>query len=215
MRRSLLVLMILPLSLMMSATAWAEDTTAALSGFGLKAGAGSSTGQFANDALTTSSGIGFGAGLQGVISINDYFAIAPELLFTMRTAAIDLPTGAEDARTNTHFGLQIPLALVLRIPILRSVTPRLSAGLYGSYTLFGNATDRIGSISNTVEYRPGDFNPLGFGLIGGLGFDIKLGERTLTLDGRIEQGLTNRNGAEDAMAGYQFQAIQVLIGFIL
>lgn len=214
MRRTPLVLILLSLSMMMSATAFAEETTAALSGFGLKAGAGSSLGQFSNEIVTPTTGIGFGAGLQGVISINDYFAISPELLFTMRTAGIDLP-GDNNESTTTHFGLQVPLALVLRVPILRSVTPRLSAGLYGSYTLFGNTSARIGTLTNTNDFRPEDYNPLGFGLLAGVGFDIKLGERTLTLDGRIEQGLTNRNGSNDPMNGYQFQAIQVLVGFIL
>lgn len=181
-----------------------------LTGKGLKAGL-----NFANlhgdDVEDLDSKMGFCAGGFITYSINDMFAIQPEVLFTMKGAKQEEEVWGETLKVTMSLNyLEIPVLAKLSIPSQGSFVPNLFVGPYLAIKLTGKAKVEYAGESEEEDIE--DLKGTDFGLVFGAGVDFVLGSSKVTVDARYTLGLTTidasegeadvKNGVFSLMVGY-------------
>ncbi len=145
--------------------------------------------------------LGYHFGVFGKIPITSFLAIQPELLYSNVGSKItyggsDLAAlfGIEpgEIRFNLNY-VQVPLALAVNIGPLN-----VHAGPYLSYLVSANVKDLKTSdlnSSDVKELNTDDFNRFDYGVMGGVGFDVK----GITVGARYNYGL--RQVGKSGLAG--------------
>jgi len=156
--------------------------------WGLKAGVNVS--DFYGDAAEGSDvRSGFSGGLLFNYRFDDYWALQPEVLFSIKGADLESGLTGEDGPTEYELGyLNIPVLAKFYIPTGSATTPNLYAGPDVGFKLYSDANDRdIDDQLKDVE----------LGIAFGAGLDFNLGSnpvnfiRTVGLDLRYTLGLTD------------------------
>lgn len=145
--------------------------------------------------------VGIHFGVFGKIPINSFVAVQPEVLYTNMGSKVSY--GGSDfesifgiesgeIRFNLNY-IQVPIALAVNLGPLN-----VHAGPYVSYLLSANVNNWKSSESSPTEVREldtDDFNRIDFGLVVGVGFDIK----SVNVGARYNYGL--RQVGNDGLAG--------------
>ena len=159
-----------------------------------------------------SSNIGLCAGGFITYTLNDMFAIQPELLFTMKGAKIEGAGYKETVKVNY---LEIPVLAKLSIPTPGTVKPSLFVGPSLAIKLSAKVEWEEAGESGEEDISE-EVKSTDFGLVFGGGVDFALGQGKLTIDARYTLGLTKvrepeegeeidmKNGAISIMVGYFF-----------
>ena len=180
-----------------------------LTGKGVKGGL-----NFANfhgedtEGMNLNSKMGFCAGGFITYSINDVFAIQPEVLFTMKGTKWDTGYGATITYSLNY--VEIPVLFRLSMPNQRSVRPSLFVGPYLAIKLSSKATLESGGVSVDLDWGE-DVKTTDFGVVVGGGVDFALGSRPVTVDARYTLGLTSFYEAPDDLKN---GVLSVLVGFL-
>lgn len=133
------------------------------------------------DALSSRTGLGFGAFLQVMVGPN--WSIQPEALYLAKGASED----GGDGEVKVNY-LQIPVLVQYHLPT-PGVSPRLFAGPSLAFELGCDIEEDGDSASCDdlgISTKSADF-----GVVFGAGVDIPAGGVVVTLDGRYDLGVTN------------------------
>jgi hypothetical protein len=163
--------------------------------------------------------VGLHFGIFTKIPVTNFLAFQPELLYTSLGSKVSYGNTAEnilgiregEVRFNLNY-IQLPLAFALNLGPLN-----IHAGPYVSYLVSANVKNLNTSDLTTdtvIELNNNDFNKLDYGLLAGIGFDIKnvtvgarynYGLREVGKDG-IGRNLTNnsRNSVAQIYLGFGF-----------
>lgn len=169
-------------------------------------------------------GVAFGAFIE--YSINNYLAVQPELLYTMKGAKTEktdlvipgIGPVANFQRTMSANYFEIPILAKLSIPTKGNVKPNLLLGPGVAIKLSAKdkAEGEIAGVSSSVETDiSDDVKSIDFGLVFGAGVDFaKVGPGKITVDARYILGLTKpddtgedkniKNSVISIMFGYCF-----------
>ncbi len=180
-----------------------------LTGKGLKAGL-----NFANfhgddtEGMTFNSKMGLCAGGFITYSINDVFAIQPEVLYTMKGTKWDTGYGATITYSVNY--LEIPVLVRLSIASQGSVVPSLFVGPYVAIKLSSKAKIEPEGGGGSVELDWGeDIKTTDFGVVVGAGVDFSLFSMPVTVDARYTLGLTSMYDSPDDLKN---GVISVMLG---
>ncbi len=148
-------------------------------------------------------------------SINDMFAIQPEVLYTMKGAKYKDEIGGEILKLWINLTyLEIPVLAKITVPTLGVFKPTLFAGPAVALKLSGKTKREF--MGTTIEEDIEDTKGTDFGFVVGAGIDLGLGAfgaGKLTVDLRYTLGLTTisefendevKNGVFSLMAGISF-----------
>ena len=156
--------------------------------------------------------IGFHAGVFTQVSLGEFFAIQPELLYMTKGASADYNTTVLGQAFNGKNTFKLNYA---ELPVLATFklgqTVELQAGPYVAYLLNSNITSNEGF--STLISR-GNFNKIDYGLAGGL--NIYFGKAFVGF--RYEQGLQRiaESGAARTLLGNAKNSVGLLsVGFSL
>jgi opacity protein-like surface antigen len=187
MKRMILIGLVLVSTLMLSTSLAFADTPEKSVYFGLKLGLnvadvdGSVSAFGLTEDLETDTRLGFCGGVFVSIALSEWFAIQPEILYSMKGENDRIGDGALEL----HY-IELPILAKLTIPTQSVVTPTLFLGPAVSFNVdakakaFGQSVD-IGDYVGTIDV----------GLTFGGGVDFALGSVKLILDGRYTLGLVN------------------------
>ncbi len=181
-----------------------------LTGKGVKGGL-----NFANfhgedtEGMDFSSKMGYCAGGFITYSINDVFAIQPEVLFTTKGAKWNLGTGAVITFSVNY--LEIPVLAKLSIASQGSVVPSLFVGPYVAMKLSSKAKIEYEGESEEDDWGE-DIKTTDFGVVVGGGVDFALGSRKVTVDARYTLGLTSMYDSPDDLKN---GVISLMVGLSL
>jgi len=190
-----------------------------LTGKGLKAGLNIANLR-GDDMEDWDSKMGFSAGGFITYSINDMFAIQPEVLFTMKGAKYEEEILGETLKATTSLNyLEIPVLAKLSMPTQGSVKPNLFVGPSLAILLSAKGKVEYAGESEEVDIKD-DTKSIDLGLVfgGGVDFDLGPDKGKLTADVRYTLGLTSidespeevggpydvKNGVISLMVGYSF-----------
>jgi len=156
--------------------------------WGIKAGVNASD-LYGNDADGSEFRQGFSAGLLFNYRFNRYWAVQPEVLYSMKGADQVPGMVGETGSVDYEFGyLEIPVLAKFYIPTGTAFTPNLNAGPQAGFKIYGESND------SDIDDGLKDFE---FGIVFGAGLDFNLGSaptnliRTVGLDLRYTLGLTD------------------------
>lgn len=205
MKKPLIIgLMTLATLAMMTSAASAEVK---LSGVGLKlhgSFASAIYDQEQNNDLVDSK-IGFGGGLQLMLSLHELLAIQPELLYINKghSYKFNLLGTTADITLSTSY-VQLPVFAVFKLPIIPAVTPKIMVGPHFAYLLSGSVTTDTTTSdgrdsSSSEDIKKDDYASFDFGISAAAGVDIQLESYILTVDLRWERGLlgVDKRAADD------------------
>ncbi len=162
--------------------------------------------------------IGYHIGLFGKVPVTNFLAFQPEVLYTNTGAKItyggsDLATllGIQEGevRFNLNY-VQVPLTLVGNLGAFN-----IHAGPYVSYLVGANVKDLKAADLNTNQISDldtDDFNRLDYGLVGGIGVDVK----GFTIGARYNYGLREigNSGLAGSLTNDSRNSVaQIYIGF--
>jgi len=162
--------------------------------------------------------VGLHFGIFTKIPVTDFLAFQPELLYTNVGSKVSyggsdvsnlLGIREGEVRFNLNY-VQLPLAFGINLgPI------NIQGGPYLSYLVSANVknlrTSDLATI-NTIELDKNDFRKLDYGLLGGIGFDL----RNMTIGARYNYGLrqVGKDGmAKDLTNRSRNSVAQLFIGF--
>jgi hypothetical protein len=181
--------------------------TSAITGKGFKLGLNlaKSTGSDATGAKTRVGGI-FGGFM--TYSINDLFAIQPELFFSAKGSKRDVTGGTASVKLNY---LEIPVLFRVQLAGGTKFKPNFYAGPEIGFLLTAKYSPASGSDMDVKN----DYKSTDFGLIGGVGAEYPIGSGKLLIDIRYDAGLSKvvkltsvpdqiKNSAITFLAGYGF-----------
>lgn len=160
--------------LMAVITLWSAKAEAEEPLWGVKAGANVAT-VSGDNVVTASLAPGVTAGVAARFELNEYLAVGPELFYAWKGTGID----SADERHLSHH-LTLPVFLEGKLDF-GWIAPRLTAGPAATLVLSARTGDRV--ITDRL-------NRWGFAVAGGVGADFRLGGGVITVDTRIERGLT-------------------------
>ncbi len=135
--------------------------------------------------------VGFHVGLFGKVPVTDFLAFQPEVLYTNTGAKVTyggsdlaalLGIQQGEVRFNLNY-VQVPLTLVGNLGAFN-----IHAGPYVSYLVRANVKDLKSadlSTNNVTELNTDNFNRVDYGLVGGIGVDVK----GVTIGARYNYGL--------------------------
>ena len=175
--------------------------------------------------------IGFVGGVYSTIVLTNWFALQPELLFSMQGIkwAYSEPNYEDHLIFKLNY-IQLPVLLKFYIPMAGNVKPNLFAGPYAAYNIsskyeiwveeFGSTTvdiERDIDEDWTWDGSPIETRKFDYGAVFGIGVDfIVFGDKQLTVDTRFSLGLANffktepaekpdiKNATISAMVGFGF-----------
>jgi len=164
-----------------------------LTGYGLKAGL--NLANISEDWSDDWKGVdrkmktGFCVGGFITYSINEMFAIQPEVLYTMKGAKWEwADEGWQDEEKLTY--LEIPVLAKVTIPTQGSIAPNLFVGPALAILLSAKYYEEWDSESEEYDIKD-DMKSTDFGLVLGAGVEIGMPHSAITIDGRYTLGLTN------------------------
>lgn len=189
-----LIILTLAIVLMLSMSSFAFEP--GLTGYGLKAGLNlanwSGDGAKPDEGEDKKMKLGFGAGGFVTYSINEMFALQPEVFYTMKGAKYE---GDGWTMTLKYDYLEIPVLAKVIMPTEGNIAPHLFVGpslginLSAKYKWEEDGETDEGDIKDLMW--PGDVKSTDFGLVFGAGVDIGMPHSAITLDGRYTLGLTS------------------------
>jgi len=159
---------------------------------------------------------GFRGGAVVDFGFGKFFSVVPEVLFSQRgwkmVGKDELEGMTQTATVNT---VEVPVNLVLKIPVAAETKVTLFPGFYAGYALSGKAkVSEKGGSTQTIKVPVGkgvdDMNPLDMGFNLGLGLEIK----SVFFKVQVHEGLknlsndksvTNTTGAFSLSLGYFIQ----------
>lgn len=173
---------------------------------------------FSNVSVDENRRIGFSAGVFLTHSINDIFAIQPEILFTMKgskyeTEATYRGIAVKTTATEKLNYLEIPVLAKVTIPMEGKFSPNLFAGPYFALKLSAKAKAEatVSGITTEVEADDDAVRSTDYGLVFGGGVDYSLAKGKITFDVRYSLGMQSiydnfsvKNSGISAMIGYSF-----------
>ena len=146
--------------------------------------------------------VGVALGGFATYSINDMFAVQPELLYTMKGYAQTY--GTEDYTMSYNY-LELPILGKLNVPVQGDIKPNVFLGPAFALKLASSYSD---GHSGDIE----DVNSLDVGLVIGVGADMPAGTGRIGADIRYNMGLTNVDGS-DAKAKASNSVISIMVGY--
>ncbi len=172
------------------------------------------------DGVDSKMRMGFSAGGFLTYSINEMFAVQPELLYTMKGAKWEWAD--EDWQDEEKLAyLEMPVLAKVTIPTKGMIAPNLFAGPALGILLTAKYKEEWDSESEEYDIKD-DMKSTDFGLVFGAGVEIGMPHSAITVDGRYTLGLTNtcepytdpetgeeeecdeKNGVISFMVGYSF-----------
>jgi len=187
MKRLIVILFAIVLLFALTSMASAQGLT----GYGLKGGL-----NLANisedwsedwDGVDKKMKLGFCVGGFVTYSINEMFAIQPEVLYTQKGAKWE----AEDWNdTEKLTYLEIPVLAKVTIPTQGNISPNLFVGPSLGILLSAKYLEEWDGESEETDIKD-DMKSTDFGLVFGAGVDIGMPHSAITVDGRYTLGLTN------------------------
>ncbi|WP_462282163.1 porin family protein [Salinivirga cyanobacteriivorans] len=148
-------------------------------------------------------------GLFGKIPVNKFLAFQPELLFSTKGATYNMSFLAFDWETQLNMNyVELPLLAVIRL----SDNVDVLGGVYGAYLLNVSASTDGETGENYEELDRDNFQPLDFGLAGGIEFKLN----PLILGVRYHYGLNGigkEGWAENNLGDAKNSALQLSAGF--
>jgi hypothetical protein len=185
---------------------FAQAPTTGITGKGFKVGINlaKSTGSDATNAKTRIGGA-FGGFI--TYSINDLFAIQPEIFFTAKGSKRDVTGGTASVKLNY---LEIPVLFRVQLAGGTSFKPNFYAGPEIAFLLTAKYSPASGGDMDVKN----DYKSTDFGLIGGVGAEYPIGSGKLLVDIRYDAGLSKvvkltpvqnlKNSAITFLVGYGF-----------
>ncbi len=185
-----------------------------LTGKGLKAGLNIANLR-GDDMEDWDSKMGFSAGGFITYSINDMFAIQPEVLFTMKGAKYEKELYGETLKQTISLNyLEIPVLAKLSMPTQGSVKPNLFVGPSLAILLSAKVEWEYGVESDELDMKD-DTKSIDLGLVfgGGVDFDLGPDKGKLSAEARYTLGLATVDDGEEVdmknsvislMVGYSF-----------
>lgn len=180
---------------------------------GIKAGANFSN-LYVDDVKDENIKAGLNLGLYAKLPIAKGVSIQPELLYSSKGAKISYnnPLIGGDYRFNLNY-LEVPVLAVFNV----GKNFNIHAGGYAAYLTSANvkAEDNGSSNEELISFNEDQFNRFDYGLVGGLGFDIK----NVTLGARYNYGLNQigeKNGSvlsSQVLRNAKNNNISVYVGF--
>lgn len=145
-------------------------------------------------------------------SINEMFAIQPELLYTMKGSKCEdeLPALGNVEMTFSLNYLEIPVLAKLTIPTQGSVKPNLFVGPALGINL--SAKLKVEAFGESEEEDIEDVKSTDFGVVFGGGVDFGLGQGKITFDARYTLGLTTTDESEEE-ADMKNNVISLMVGY--
>lgn len=135
-----------------------KDAIAQDTRFGLKGGITFYKGSidFAGFEESTSSALGFTAGIYAEFQLSDYLSIQPEILYNQKNTKDDDGFFDDNSQTNFTY-LDVPVLLRLNVPLEGKVSPFVTAGPYIGYLLdasdeFNGETEDISEFIENLNY---------------------------------------------------------------
>lgn len=158
--------------------------------FGIKGGV-QLTNLYADDVHDENAKVGFQGGLYFKNQITEFFALQPEILYTLKGSQLDYDNilmGSGSYRYNLGY-IEVPVLAVVSIGSFS-----IHAGPYIAFLTNANIkdVDDDGDIEGITDLDRSDFNSVDYGLAGGIGMDFLSG----TLGLRYNYGL-NEIGKDD------------------
>lgn len=197
MLRKLLLLLFLSLFLALPASAQILE---GLSGIGFKGGLsfGTLRGEQAEGLKPQ---VDFAAGAYGQISLSEVLTIQPEVLYARKGASVNVQEEEEnvDITINLDY-IEIPVLLKAGIPVEAPVVPSIHAGPYLGFAVNREVSAEGGNGGGT-ESLDGAFSSTDFGVTLGADLNFRSGNRTITLSGQYDLGLSNIVDREDLEDG--------------
>lgn len=177
---------------------------------------------FTNVSVDEKRRIGFSAGAFFTYSINEMFAVQPEILFTMKGSKYDTEATLSGITVKTTATeklnyLEIPVLAKVVIPVEGKFSPNLFAGPYFAIKLSAKvkAEATVSGITVEAEADDDDVRSFDYGMVFGGGVDYSLATGKVTFDVRYSLGLRDiydtsgtdfsvKNSVISAMIGYSF-----------
>lgn len=180
--------------------------------FGLKGGINLSN-LYIDDADDENMKLGINLGLYSKIPLTKGLSIQPELIYSSKGAKLtynNFILGKGEYRFNLNY-VELPVLAVINL----ANNFNLQGGAYLSYLVSANIKDveDNGSINNIKDLEAENFNRLDYGLVGGLGVDVK----NITIGARYSYGL-KEVGESGSLSGNltrdsKNSVISVYVGF--
>jgi len=184
MKRLTVILCTIVLLFALSSMAWAQGLT----GYGLKAGLNMANlgGDDVEDAKMK---MGFAAGGFVTYSINEMFAVQPEVLYTMKGAKWEEDILGETLELTANYTyLEIPVLAKFTIPTQGNISPNLFVG--PALGILMSAKEKVEWAGESDEEDVKDaMKSTDFGLVFGAGVSIGMPHSAITIDGRYTMGL--------------------------
>ena len=196
---------------------FAQAPTTGITSKGIKAGINMAkfTGSDADDAFGNdiSMRTGLAAGVFITYSFSDLFAIQPEVYYAMKGSKSNYPY-SEDLNidlTEKLDYIEIPVLFKVMLAGGTSFKPNFYAGPEVGILLSAKAKGEAGGTSFETDIKD-NIKSTDFGLIGGVGTDIPMGNGKLTFDIRYDVGLAKVVDYSPAPKVYN-SAITILVGY--
>ena len=205
MKRLTVTLFAIVLLFSMSSLASAQGLT----GYGLKAGLNMAT-LGGDDVQDAKMKMGFAAGGFVTYSINEMFAVQPEVLYTMKGAKWEEELLGETLKETTKYTyLEIPVLAKFTIPTQGNISPKLFVGPALGILLSAKCDSEWGDESETDDIKDDTKSP-DFGLVFGAGVDIGMPHSAITIDGRYTMGLSSIAEAQEVynMETHEMETIE-------
>ena len=168
-----------------------------------------------DDAEDLDSKIGLAIGGFITYSVNDRFAIQPEVFYTMKGAKSEVEDFVGETITSTlSFNyLEIPVLAKLTIPTEGAVEPNVFLGPALAINLSADSKTEFAGVELEVDLK--EFTKsVDFGLVVGAGAAYAMGEADLTVDARYTLGLATIDDPEEGdAADVKNQVISVMVGY--
>jgi len=136
-------------------------------------------------------------------------AIQPEVLYVRMGAEYEVDE-ANDLKWQFDY-IQVPVLLKLRIIPLGPIRPVIYAGGYGAYMLKAKGIMTVDGVPEETDISA-EYQKYDYGVVGGVGLDIKLPGITFSVEGRYNYGL--KNILVDPLAGdsWKNRSMMALVG---
>ena len=156
---------------------------------------------------------GYGAALTFQIPVSNVFSFQPEIHYIRRGYNVNTVYGSDSSviqKTHVDGSLvtqyvDIPVFLKVNIGSPNKTHLFLMAGPYLGYAISGTLNsvstgNQTVSSSSAFDFNSNNYNRFDYGVAGGLGIGIPIGNGTLTLDGRYNQGIGNLSRSYNSSA---------------
>ena len=163
--------------------------------------------------------IGFAVGGFLTYSINEMFAVQPELLYSMQGVKYEPSEGDIDGELIMKYDyIQIPILAKVNFPMEGKVKPNIFLGpalginLSAKYEYTDDLGDAMEAMGMDKEGDIENVKSTAFGLVFGAGIDYGIGNGKLTFDARYNLGLTTVDDSDDDL-DIKDSTISIMLGY--